>query len=114
MELNPVNLLLSLILVGTVGWVIRGLMASWFKLKREDHAGANSSDMEDRLRKIESTMASLVIEVQSIREKDRFMAKLQATASTREISGKSESSENDVSPLMTQSIPVIPRVRLPR
>jgi hypothetical protein len=49
------------------------------------------------------------MEVTTIREKERFMAKLQAAAPSREAQRSEMSKEGDISPMVTQSIPVIPR-----
>lgn len=115
MFIDPRGLFMMVVLVGVTGWVIRGLMSSWSKLQNQGKTGANLDDMEERLRKVESTTTSILLEVQTIREKERFMAKLQASATTREISSKAVvTSEGDVSPLVTQNIPVIPRAKLPR
>jgi hypothetical protein len=115
MYLDPRGLFMLVVLVGVTGWVIRGLMSSWHRIQNHSTTGANLEDMEERLRKVESTTTSILLEVQTIREKERFMAKLQASATTREISSKiGSTSESDVSPLVTQNIPVIPRAKLPR
>jgi hypothetical protein len=114
MYFDPRALFMSVILVAVTGWVLRGLMTSWFKLRREGTVGASLEEMDDRLRKVESATTSLLLEVQTIREKERFMARLQASATTRDIAAKSESIDQGDSPLITQSIPVIPRARLQR
>jgi hypothetical protein len=115
MYFDPRALFMSAVLVAVTGWVLRGLMTSWFKLRREGAAAPQLEEMEDRLRKIESTTTSLLIEVQTMREKERFMAKLQASATTRQIAAKTEPAAADSdSPLHTQSIPVIPRATLSR
>jgi hypothetical protein len=47
-----------------------------------------------------------------MREKERFMARLQSGAASREAQSRQErTKEGDISPMSTQSIPVIPRVR---
>jgi hypothetical protein len=47
----------------------------------------------------------------SIREKERFMARLQASASTHESQSRSETTRTgEMSPMVTQNIPVIPRL----
>ena len=106
---------MSAVLIAVTGWVLRGLMTSWFKLRREGAAGTNVEEMEERLRKVEAATTSILLEVQTIREKDRFMAKLQASATTREIASKSEAAaqEGD-SPFQTQNIPISPRATLRR
>ncbi len=111
MFFDPRAVLLLIVLVAVSGWVARGLMASWFKLRREESPGTNLSDMDERLKRIEAATSGLITEVASIREKDRFMARLQASASTREAPARQDTREGESSPFVTQNIPVIPRVR---
>ena len=115
MYLDPVSVFMTVVLVAVTGWVLRGLMASWFKLRKEGAAGTNLEELDERLRKVEAATTSILLEVQTIREKERFMAKLQASATTREIAAKSEpAAAEGESPFQTQSIPVIPRATLRR
>ena len=107
MFLDPRAIFFLIILVGVTGWVGRGLMASWYKLRREEQRPANVPDMEERLRKIEAATSGLITDMAAMREKERFMARLQASASSRDT--KPESKEGELSPMMTQNIPVIPR-----
>ena len=110
MFFDPRAVFLMILLVAVSGWVARGLMTSWFKLSREGSAGSSLSDMDERLKRIEAATSGLITEVASIREKDRFMARLQASAVTRESPSRPETKEGEASPFVTQNIPVIPRV----
>jgi hypothetical protein len=49
----------------------------------------------------------VIDDVTTIREKERFMARLQAS---RELQSKQEMAAGEISPMVTQNIPVIPRV----
>jgi hypothetical protein len=108
MFLDPRGLFMLAVLVGVTGWVVKGLMMSFYKIRREGQP-AVSPDIEERLRKIEAATSGLIMEVTTIREKERFMAKLQAAAPARETQRSEMSKEGDLSPMVTQSIPVIPR-----
>lgn len=99
-----------ILLVAVSGWVARGLMASFFKLRRDDATSAILGNIEERLKRIEDATSGLIMDVTAIREKERFMAKLQASASTRESQSRHETKEGEPSPFVTQNIPVIPRV----
>jgi hypothetical protein len=105
MPFDPRVIVFLIVLVAVTGWVARGLMASWYKLSREDKPAGITPDIEERLRKIEAATSGLIMDVAAMREKERFMAKLQASSPPRETQQESE-----LSPMMTQSIPVIPRV----
>ena len=97
------------VLVGVTGWVLKGLMMTWHRLNKGPEASSSRiEDMEERLRKIEAATTSLLVDVTSIREKQRFMAKLQSGPEVWPATG---SSEGDISPMVIQSIPIIPRVR---
>jgi hypothetical protein len=111
MFLDPREIFLLIVLVAVTGWVGRGLMVSWYKLRREEKSSSIASDLDERLRKIESAVSGVITDVSAMREKERFMARLQA-ASSRETQSRQETpKEGDISPLVTQSIPVIPRAR---
>ena len=112
MFFDPRGIFLMIILVAVTGWVGRGLMVSWYKLRREEKSSSNAADLDERLRRIESAVSGVITDVSAMREKERFMARLQASAQSREPQPRQESTkEGDISPLITQSIPVIPRVR---
>ena len=103
-------IVLMIVLVAVSGWVARGLMSSFFKLRREDGTSASLSSIEERLKRIEDATSGLIMDVTAMRVKERFMAKLQASASTRESQPRHETKEGEPSPFVTQNIPVIPRV----
>jgi hypothetical protein len=110
MFLDPPRIFMLILLVAVSGWVARGLMASFFKLRRDDGTSANLMNIEERLKRIEEATSGLITDVTAIREKERFMAKLQASASTREAQSRHETKDGEPSPFVTQNIPVIPRV----
>ena len=110
MFLDPPRIFMLILLVAVSGWVARGLMASFFKLRREDGTSANLMNIEERLKRIEEATSGLITDVTAIREKERFMAKLQASASTRDAQSRHETKDGEPSPFVTQNIPVIPRV----
>jgi hypothetical protein len=111
MFFDPRAVVLLIILVAVSGWVARGLMASFFRLRREDGTSSSLSNIEERLKRIEEATSGLIMDVTAMREKERFMAKLQASASTREAQSRQETKESEAPPFVTQNIPVIPRVR---
>ena len=108
MFFDPRAIFFLIVLVAVTGWVARGLMASWYKLRREDKPAGNAPDIEERLRKIEAATSGLIMDVATMREKERFMAKLQASSSSRETQAQ-QMKEGELSPMVTQNIPVIPR-----
>ncbi|HEX2724024.1 MAG TPA: hypothetical protein VHM24_13995 [Gemmatimonadaceae bacterium] len=114
MFLDPGALFMLAVLVAVTGYVARGLMASWHKLNRGEKSDSTSvSDMEERMRKVEAATSSLLVDVHSIREKQRFMARLQAGVPPREqaVTHPDARAEGELSPMHTQSMPVIPRAR---
>jgi hypothetical protein len=110
MFFDPRAIALLIILVAVTGWVARGLMASWYKLRRDDSSVSSLSSIEERMKRIEEATSGLIMDVTAIREKERFMARLQASASTRETHSRQDTKDGDPSPFVTQNIPVIPRV----
>ena len=104
MYLDPRALLMLVVLVGVTGYVAKGLLVTWYRLSRAESPGVvKNVDVEERLRKVEAAMSSLLVDMTSMREKERFMARLQAKGTLGE-------KENDVSPMVTQSVPAIPRI----
>lgn len=99
------------VVIGVSGYVLRGLMVTWHRLNHEEKPrSAGGQEMEERLRKLEAATSSLLVDVHGMREKERFMARLQAGAGPKENPAKSEQRrEGELSPLVTQNIPVIPR-----
>lgn len=108
MFFDPRAIFFLIVLVAVTGWVARGLMASWYKLRREDKPAGTTPDIEERLRKIEAATSGLIMDVAAMREKERFMARLQASSSSREMQAQ-QMKEGELSPMVTQNIPVIPR-----
>lgn len=101
------------VLLGVTGLVARSLLVTWFRLSRSERpAVANSIDMEDRLRKVEAATSSILVDLSGMREKERFMTRLQAGAAAREAAPRDM--ENELSPMVTQNIPAIPRIGFPR
>jgi hypothetical protein len=107
---NPGAILMLAVLVGVTGWVIRGLMVTRHRLSNGSSTG-KVAELEDRVRKLETATTSLLVDITSMREKERFMAKLQATSGPREPAAPPAIMDSGISPMSTQSIPVIPRVR---
>ena len=112
MFIDPRALFMMVILVAVTGWVGRGLMVSWYKLRREEKSSTSATDLDERLRRIEAAVSGVITDVSAMREKERFMARLQASSASRESQSRQDSmKEADISPLVTQNIPVIPRAR---
>lgn len=111
MFFDPRALLLMIVLVGVTGWVTRGLLVTWYRLSREGRpSGDGMREMEERLKKVEAATSSLIIDVTGMREKERFMARLQAGVAPQEPQVRPEPAKSDeLSPMVTQNIPVIPR-----
>ncbi len=116
MFFDPRGLFMLVVLVGVTGFVAKNLMTAWYRLRRGDPSdGAQSVDLEERLRRIEAATSSLLVDVSGMKEKQRFMVRLQSGAAPKENAAAAEKrSEGDISPMVTQSIPIIPRVGSPR
>ena len=115
MFLDPRALFMLAVLVGVTGFVVKNVIFAVHRLNNGNQArgdGDRMTEMEDRLRKIEAATSSLLVDISSIKEKQRFMTRLQAGAAPRETPEKR--SEGDSSPMVTQAIPIIPRVGSPR
>ncbi|HZK78962.1 MAG TPA: hypothetical protein VFC35_08640, partial [Gemmatimonadaceae bacterium] len=113
MFLDPRGLFMLVVLVGVTGFVVKNVLMAVYRLNRGNESrSANDkfAEMEERLRKIESATSSLLVDISSIKEKQRFMARLQSGAAPRETPATERRPEGDVSPMVTQSIPIIPRV----
>ncbi|HVF39275.1 MAG TPA: hypothetical protein VM939_05190 [Gemmatimonadaceae bacterium] len=101
------------VLVAVTGFVAKSLMVSWHHLNnRERHAGDKLKGIEDRLQKIEAATSSLLVDMSSIREKQRFMSQLQPPP--KEVPNGTKPAQGEMSPLVTQNIPIVPRVGSPR
>lgn len=113
MFFDPRAVFLLIVLVGVTGWVARGLMVTWYRLnKGAGEGGDRISDIEERMRKVEAATSSLLVDVSGMREKQRFMARLQAGVDSADSAAKAEQrKEGELSPMVTQSIPAIPRMR---
>jgi hypothetical protein len=110
MYLDPRAVFMLVVLVGVTGWVAKGLMVSFFRLVRDNKSASSYADLDERLKKIEAATSGLIMDVAAIHEKERFMARLQASAAVKESQIKSETpKDGELSPLVTQSIPVLPR-----
>lgn len=115
MYIDPRAVLLLVVLVLVTGWVGKGLMASWHRLKKGQKEDDRMSEMEERMRKVESATSSLLVEMTGMREKQRFMARLQAGVDSPDTNSRTEQrKEGELSPMVTQNIPIIPRVGSPR
>jgi hypothetical protein len=117
MFLDPRALFMLVVLVGVTGFVVKNVILAVYRLNHGEQSRGSSdkmAEMEERLRKIESATSSLLVDVSSIKEKQRFMARLQSGAAPKETPAMEKRAEGDVSPMVTQSIPIIPRVRTPR
>ncbi len=111
MFFDPGALFMLAVLVGVSGYVLRGLMVTWHRLNNgEKPKTAAAQDTEERLRKLEAATSSLLVDVHGMREKERFMARLQAGGPPRDNAGRPEErKEGELSPLVTQNIPAMPR-----
>ncbi|MDO8501423.1 MAG: hypothetical protein Q7S20_06240 [Gemmatimonadaceae bacterium] len=116
MFFDPRAIFLLIVLVGVTGWVAKSLIVTWYNLSRGGKTSGDSlREMEERLKQVEAVTSGLIMDMTSMREKERFMARLQASASTHEAQGKSDVMKtSELSPMVTQSIPVVPRARSPR
>ncbi len=113
MSLDPRALFMLVVLVGVTGWVLKGLMITWHRLRNGVRpAVPQLGDIETRLRNVEEATTGLVMDVTSLREKQRFMTRLQAASASLESTGVPEKAAgSDISPMSTQNIPVMPRSR---
>ena len=117
MDFDPRVLFMLVVLVGVTGWVLKSLMVTWSGLQRREESGDRMAAMEERMRKVEAATASVLVDVSTMREKQRFMTKLSAgpnqqTPPKPDIHREVE--DSGISPMMTQNIPIIPRARSPR
>ena len=106
----PRGMIFLAILIGVTGWVARGLMVTWFSLRRGKTPGTEvMQDMEERLRKVEAATSGLITDMSVMREKERFMTRLKASATTHEQAAAETLKTGETSPMVRQSVPVIPR-----
>ena len=115
MDLDPRALFMLAVVIAVSGYVAKGLMVSWYKLHRGEKPagpGDSLSEMAERLRKVEAATSSLLVDVHSMREKQRFMARLQASATPASVAPTviaEGSKDSSPSPMVIQSMPAIPR-----
>lgn len=116
MFFDPRALLMLAILVLVTGYVGKNLMTAFYRLNKGEPGQPNESmaEMEERIRKIEAATSSLLVDMSSMKEKQRFMTRLQAGAAPKEAPIPEKTADGDISPMKTQSIPIIPRVGSPR
>lgn len=116
MFLDPGGLFMLVVLVAVTGFVGKNLMIAFYRLNRGEQSARKDgmAEMEERLRKIEAATSSLLVEMSGMKEKQRFMARLQSGSAQREVQGSERSAEGDISPMKTQSVPIMPRVGSPR
>ncbi|MEO7366415.1 MAG: hypothetical protein ABIZ36_00570 [Gemmatimonadaceae bacterium] len=116
MFFDPRALFMLVVLVVVTGFVGKNLMMAFYRLNKGEQSIRNdgTTEMEERLRKIEAATSSLLVDMSSMKEKQRFMARLQSGSAPREVSAAERSVEGEISPMKTQSIPIIPRVGSPR
>lgn len=116
MFFEPASLFMLSVLVAVTGYVTKGVICA---LKRGEPQSKPASDrmgdMEERMRKIEVATSSLLVDMTGMREKQRFMARLgensaaRAAQQTPSPQQAAATGEGELSPMMTQNIPIIPR-----
>lgn len=112
MFFEPASLFMLTVFVAVTGYVVKGLIVA---LKRVDRGskppGDRMGEMEERLRKVEVATSSLLVDMTGMREKERFMARLSENAAARQAQpSPTSTAEDELSPMMTQNIPINPRV----
>lgn len=110
------GLFMLVVLVAVTGFVCKNVMTALYRANKGDQSARKygMAEMEERLRKIEAATSSLLVDMSSMKEKQRFMARLQSGSAPKEVQTAERSAEDDISPMKTQSIPIIPRVGSPR
>lgn len=111
MFFEPASLFMLTVLVAVSGYVTKGVIAA---LKRPTSQSKTDKDrmgeMEERMRKIEVATSSLLVDITGMREKQRFMARLGESSAARQPQPAPQVSDSaELSPMMTQNIPIIPR-----
>lgn len=111
MFFEPPTLLMLTVLVAVTGFVARGIITALKGPGRDGKPAADRmSEMEERMRKLEAATSSLLVDVTGMREKQRFMARLgESSASRAAQPAQAAPRESDLSPMVTQSIPIVPR-----
>jgi hypothetical protein len=116
MYLDPRGLFMLVVLVAVTGFVVKNVLLTAFRVSRGDRPGGDRmGEMEERLRKIEAATSSLLVDISSMKEKQRFMTRLQAGVAPGATSAPAEKkNEDELDPMSTQSVPAIPRIGSPR
>ncbi|SRR5687768_8761113 len=119
MYFDPRAIFMLVVLVGVTGWVLKSLMVTWSGIRKGDQGRDRMADLEERMRKVEAATASVLVDVSTMREKQRFMGQLKAGSESREPAHRAENhremtQDSGISPMVTQNIPIIPRARSPR
>lgn len=116
MFFDPGALFMLVVLVAVTGFVGKNLMMAFYRLNKGEQSirKDGTAEMEERLRKIEAATSSLLVDMSSMKEKQRFMARLQSGSAPGEVPAVERSIEGDISPMKTQNVPIIPRVGSPR
>jgi len=112
MFFDPRALFMLAVLVGVTGYVVKNVLLAMYRLNKGDQPkGDRVVDLEERVRKIEAATSSLLVDMSSMKEKQRFMTRLQAGAAPSAILAPAENrKEGELDPMMTQSVPAIPRI----
>lgn len=116
MFFEPASLFMLAVLVAVTGYVTKGIISA---LKRVDSPPKPSTDqmgdIEERMRKVEAATSSLLVDMTGMREKQRFMSRLNESSAARQAQRPQQATdEGDISPMMTQNIPIIPRAGRPQ
>lgn len=111
MFFEPASLFMLAVLVAVTGYVTKGVIAA---LKRVDSPARPTADqmgdIEERMRKLEAATSSLLVDMTGMREKQRFMSRLNESSAARQARHPQPAGdESEISPMMTQNIPIIPR-----
>lgn len=116
MGFEPQSLFMMTILVAVTGYVTKGVIIAWRRLDRDSKPPADRmGEMEERLRKIEVATSSLLVDMTGMREKQRFMARLGEAPGIRPPpSSETAPAGTELSPMMTQNVPVTPRSGRPK
>jgi hypothetical protein len=109
-------MIMLIVAVAVTGYVVKNVAITVYKLNRgERPSGDRVVDLEERLRKIEAATSSLLVDMSSMKEKQRFMTRLQAGAAPSSPPAPVEKrKEGELDPMSTQSVPAIPRIGSPR
>jgi hypothetical protein len=109
---NPPQIIAFALLVIVAGYVARGFLVTWYRLSRgSDESGDRLAQLEERVGKIEAATSSLLVDVTNIRDKQRFMSALRDPLPAAPPVASQAASNAGPSPMVTQSIPIIPRIR---